>query len=156
MDATSEERLSHVMPELAARVRKMADQLAEESITIRVTQGLRTWAEQDALYAQGRTEAGRVVTNAKGGESWHNYGAAVDVAPFDEGIPDWNLSHPAWKRIVEVGTLMGLVSGTAWKDTPHFELTGRFPATPTHEIKQLHAQGEVQAVWNAINDVRAA
>lgn len=153
MDATSEERLATVLPKLAELVRKMADQLAAEGINIRVTQGLRTWAEQDALYAQGRTEPGHVVTNAKGGESWHNYGAAVDVAPFDDGIPDWDLSHPAWKRIVEVGILMGLVSGVSWRDTPHFELTGKFPVTPNLEVKQLHAQGGVQAVFDAITAV---
>jgi hypothetical protein len=43
-------------------------------------QGVRTFAEQDALYAQGRTRKGLRVTNAKGGQSYHNYGLAADCA----------------------------------------------------------------------------
>ena len=58
-----------------------------------VTQGLRTYAEQDALYAQGRTVPGEIVTNAAAGYSWHNFGNAVDLVPEDItiGQPDWNL-----------------------------------------------------------------
>lgn len=40
---------------------------------------IRTFAEQEALYAQGRTKPGKVVTNAKAGMSYHNYGLAVDI-----------------------------------------------------------------------------
>lgn len=137
------------MPQLAALVRQMADQLALENITIRVTQGLRTWMDQDKLYAIGRILPGREVTKAKGGESWHNYGCAVDVAPFDEGIPDWDLDHPAWARIVALGESLGLRSGISWKDEPHFELTGAYPPEPPAEIQALYSSG-IQAVWDRI------
>src|SRR5690606_22511724 len=47
--------------------------------------GHRTWAEQDALYAQGRTKPGSIVTNAKGGQSNHNFGIAMDFGVFKDG-----------------------------------------------------------------------
>ena len=45
----------------------------------RVVQGLRTWAEQQALWNQGRTTPGKIVTHAQGGQSWHNYGLAAEL-----------------------------------------------------------------------------
>ncbi len=48
--------------------------------------GTRTYAEQDALYAKGRTVPGPVVTNAKGGHSNHNFGVAGDFGVFHGGV----------------------------------------------------------------------
>src|SRR6185437_7706702 len=145
MDAISEARLDEVFPPLAVTVRKMAVMLAP-AITIRVVQGLRTWAAQYSLWSKGRDSSGRivdpsaVVTHAKPGSSYHNFGLAVDCAPFDaEGQPDWNASHPSWRRMIEVGESLGLYSGSHFKvvhagvvipepDMPHFQLTGRFPS----------------------------
>lgn len=151
MDAISEARLAEVMPALAERIRQLAQTLEAENIAIRVVQGLRTWADQDKLYAIGRTLPGKVVTNAKGGESWHCYGCAVDVAPFDDGVPDWNASHPAWRRIVEVGVSLGLESGVSWHDLPHFQLSGAFPPTPDQKVKDLYVNVGRQAVWDAVS-----
>ena len=64
--------------------------LAAQGLTVEVVQGLRTFAEQDALFAQGRSKKGQIVTNAKGGQSNHNYGLAVDLCPFVNGKPQWN------------------------------------------------------------------
>jgi peptidoglycan L-alanyl-D-glutamate endopeptidase CwlK len=58
MDKVSEARLSLVHPKLAERIRQMALMLQQEGIEIRVTQGLRSWSEQNALFAKGRTEPG--------------------------------------------------------------------------------------------------
>lgn len=151
MDQTSEERLSLVHPALAEKVRSMADLLAQENITIRVVQGLRTWDEQAALYAQGRTAPGKVVTNAGPGTSWHNFGLAVDVAPFDSSIPDWNVNHPAWQRIVAIGKSVGLVSGSEWRtfpDWPHFQLTGQLPVSPDDAVRAAYETGGQAAVWS--------
>ena len=150
VDAISEQRLSEVHPKLAEKVRSMADLLAQENITIRVVQGLRSWGEQATLYAQGRTVPGQVVTNAKPGTSWHNYALAVDVAPFDSGIPDWNVDHPAWKRIVAVGESVGLVSGSTWRtfpDWPHFQLTGQLPVSPDDAVRAAYETGGQSAIW---------
>jgi len=157
MDSASETRLKAVLPALADKVRKMADLLAGEGILIRVTQGLRTVAEQDALYAQGRTKPGSIVTNCPGGHSYHNFGLAVDCCPSTHGPdqpfePDWNESHPAWKAMVKAGESVGLNCGADWqhfKDVPHFQLTGKWPVgAPPAEARTLVAKG-LPAVWQA-------
>jgi peptidoglycan L-alanyl-D-glutamate endopeptidase CwlK len=157
MDNISEARLGEVHPKLAERVRQMAEMLEGENIIIRVVQSQRSWAEQAALYAEGRDADGnvidksRVVTNAKPGTSWHNFGLAVDVAPFDGGVPDWNPDHPAWKRIVAVGESVGLLSGSTWRtfpDWPHFQMTGHLPVSPDEAVRAAFQDGGQQAVWN--------
>lgn len=157
MDPHSESLLAGVHPKLAEKVRLMADALSQENITIRVVQGLRSWAEQAVLYSKGRDMQGnivnpaQVVTHAKPGASWHNFGLAVDVTPFDGNIPDWNATHPAWKRIVAVGESMGLVSGSIWRtfpDWPHFQLTGKFPVSPDDGVRDTFAEGGIDSVWS--------
>lgn len=152
LDTISEKRLSEVYPGLADKVRTMASQLETEGIDIRVTQSLRPMAEQEALYAQGRTAPGDVVTNARAGYSWHNFGLAVDVAPLTPQGPDWNVAHPVWGRIVAIGTSLGLMAGAEWRtfpDWPHFQLTGRFPVTPSNEARGLLLSGGTQSVWRS-------
>lgn len=156
MDANSELRLELVNPKLAALIRKMAAQLESEGIAIRVTQGLRSWTEQLGLWQKGRDGFGNivnpalVVTKAPPGHSYHNFGLAVDVAPFAGNIPDWNVNHPAWKRMVEVGESLGLTSGATFRsfpDYPHFQLTGTYPASPTDEVRQAFKDHGTVALW---------
>lgn len=148
---SSEERLSEIHPELARRVRAI-DALFP-ALRIQVAQGLRTFEEQDALYAQGRTAPGDIVTHARGGESWHNYGIAVDLFPEDliPGQPDWDSQNVAWQRMIGAGINQGLTSGSCWhgalQDNPHFQLTGRFPVSPDDEVRTLYAKGGLQLVW---------
>jgi peptidoglycan L-alanyl-D-glutamate endopeptidase CwlK len=165
----SEQRLMLVHPVLAKKIRKLEVNLG---VLLGVTQGLRTNAEQDALFAQGRDpvelvnqkrvmvgwlpilmSANKIVTNARGGWSWHNMALAVDVVPDDVTQPgfqaDWNESHPVWKDLVQKGQALGLTSGISWKDEPHFQLTGKWPATPTDEVRQILAQSGMKAVWDA-------
>lgn len=145
-------RLAELYPELARLIEQIDAQLPAASI--QVTRGIATWAEQDALYAQGRTTPGKIVTHAPGGYSWHNYGLAADLVPEDiaPGQPDWNLSHPVWARMVSVAEHLGLVSGAEWHgedlDTPHVQLTGRFPVTPNDEVRAIYARrNSIQDVW---------
>ena len=160
MDAISEISLKDVYPPLAAKVRQMANMLVQENFMIRVTQGLRSWSQQDALYAQGRTAPGKIVTNCPGGYSYHNFSLAVDCVPSVGGVdttyaPDWNADHPSWKRMEAVGQSLGLVSGATWRsfpDAPHFQLTGRFPeGAPDDEVRQLFKDGGAQAVWDEVS-----
>lgn len=151
-------RLASVHPELARRVKNVADELDTEGTTIQVNQGLRTSAQQTILYAQGRTLPGTKVTNAQGCQSNHVIGCAVDVEPV-EGItetPDWNATHPSWQRIVAVATKHKLRDGKSWHDLPHLELE-EIPTEPTPEIQELMAKSGLQAVWDklAISEVSA-
>lgn len=86
---------------------------------------LRSGAEQDALYAQGRTTPGKIVTMAKAGESAHNVGKAFDIVPVVNGKPDWDGSHPVWDQIGAIGESVGLEWAGRWKsfkEKPHFQL----------------------------------
>ena len=88
--------------------------------------GLRTFAEQDALYAQGRSVPGSIVTNAKGGESPHNYGCASDWTLWDvSGNPIWmTAKDDRWKTYIDAIAKVGLYSGSLFTDVdfPHNEL----------------------------------
>lgn len=90
---------------------------------IRLVEGFRSNERQNTLYAQGRTTPGQIVTNAKAGESLHNYGVAVDFVFRKEG---YNASEELWETLGLVGKSQGFEWGGDWKkfkDRPHFELT---------------------------------
>lgn len=91
-----------------------------------VTDEYRTHAEQDALYAQGRTKPGKIVTQAKGGESLHNWRVAFDVAfSTKNGI---SYTGP-WDVLGEVAEALGLEWGGYWitfVDQPHFQFTAGY------------------------------
>lgn len=103
-------------------------------VEIIMTQGLRTVAEQDALYAQGRTKPGKIVTNAKGGQSFHNYGLAFDIALIHDGQVIWDTKisvepeHPdipTYTELGQYGQAIGAEWGGSWhfQDIPHFQYT---------------------------------
>ncbi len=87
----------------------------------RFISGTRSYAEQEALYAQGRTKAGPRVTNARPGYSNHNFGVAVDVGLFKAGkyMPE----SLKYAEIAPIGEKCGLKWGGRWKspDRPHYE-----------------------------------
>lgn len=147
MNTASQNRIAQVHPELATRVRIVIDNLAAKGHTVEIVQGLRTYAEQNALYAQGRTRKGPIVTNAKGGSSNHNFGLAVDLCPFVNGKPDWNATA-VFNVIGAEGKRAGLNWGgdfKSLKDLPHLELPGPSLA----ECRALYQKGGLSAVWAA-------
>lgn len=163
MDVPSEALLALVHPELARRTRLVSDDLAPQSILIRVTQGLRDYATQYGLWRKGRDMQGNiidpksVVTRARPGFSYHNFGLAVDVVPDLDAHspfkPDWNIHHPAWQAIINAAHAHGLATGATWRtfpDWPHLELNGPYPeATPTPELRAMAAHG-LQPIWDVI------
>lgn len=99
-------------------------------IGLRVTHTLRTFDEQNHLYAQGRTLPGKIVTNAKAGQSPHNFGMAFDVC-FEGREPYPPITDPRWEFIGKMGEALGLnwggPNGKGDKftfDRPHFERFG--------------------------------
>ena len=119
------ERIKQLHPIVQHYAHLLVTQLEDLGYSPMVTQGLRTYDEQNALYAQGRTKPGQRVTNARGGESWHNYGLALDLGFMDkEGKLTYEVD---WNIIGKVGQKLGFSWGGAWtvfKDRPHFEITG--------------------------------
>ncbi len=151
LDAASEAKLAKVNPELAKRVRAMVNDLKAQGINVRVTDGLRTVEEQNELYKQGRTKPGGIVTNAKGGSSFHNYGLAVDLVPMVNGKANYNVSNDTWNKIGETGKKYGLEWGGDFKsivDKPHFQMSGG--ERPKDLLPTLN-QGGLQAVWDKVN-----
>lgn len=92
--------------------------------SLKITQGLRTMAQQQALYDQGRIDKTKpIVTNAKPGQSQHNFGKAFDVA-FTGTIP-YPTDDKVWKAIADIGVALGLTAGYYFKsfqDKPHFQI----------------------------------
>jgi hypothetical protein len=156
LDDISETRLAQVHPETSHRIHQLAGML---SFPIRVTQGLRTYAEQDALYAQGRTTPGKIVTEAQGGYSMHNFGLPVDVVPMNtDGQPDWNDKDAQWAEILAKAPLCGLAEGAAWRsfpDEPHL-YPKECPPNPNEEIRSLFVSGGLNAVWQALLPIQPA
>ena len=112
---------------------------------VRFTHTLRTIAEQDALYALGRTKPGKKVTNAKGGSSFHNYGLAIDFCLILDGkdvswdtLKDYDGDKVSdWMEAVAIFKSRGWEWGGDWakfRDAPHFQKT--FKKT-TAELKKL-------------------
>ena len=127
IDPRSQKVIDSLLPKVRPVFSKCLDALkkhfSELGVEAKYISGNRTWAEQDALYAQGRTKPGPIVTKAKGGESNHNYGIACDVGLF---TPDGKYleDSPFYSRIGRVVAFFPeLTWGGTWrfKDEPHIE-----------------------------------
>lgn len=115
---------------LKPKVRRLARELQQactrDGFLIMISHGFRSFAEQDALYAKGRTEPGQVVSNARGGESFHNYGVAFDIRPVASSDAE---REKLRRRAGPLGEALGLSWGGRWEtfqDLPHFEYTGGY------------------------------
>lgn len=105
----------------------------DKGVAIRLTQVLRTIEEQNKLFAQGRTSKGNIVTNAKGGQSFHNYGLACDIVLIVDGKADWSITADRnnsgisdWEEVIRAFEKRGWFSGKnfkSFKDYPHLEKT---------------------------------
>lgn len=118
--------LDALRPEVRPLVDEFLAACTRAGIDLLVTCTLRTDAEQTALYAQGRTAPGHIVTNAKAGQSAHQYGLAIDIVPMVNGKPDWHGTDPVWSEIGVLGEAAGLgwlgAPGSSFPEEPHFEL----------------------------------
>ncbi|MCR6596999.1 M15 family metallopeptidase [Bacillus halotolerans] len=118
-------------------VKQNADTLkaaaSNKGISIVITEGFRSFKEQDELYKQGRTKKGNIVTYAKGGESYHNYGLAIDFAlQKKDGSILWDMDYDGnqngksdWLEVVTIAKQLGFEWGGDWerfKDYPHLQM----------------------------------
>ena len=104
--------------------------LRVDEVTVEVISGLRSWQQQAALYAQGRTRPGRIVTKARPGSSWHNYGLAMDLGLFQRGrYLDETSPAVAARLYARLGSLaasLGIEWAGNWRsfpEGPHFQWT---------------------------------
>ncbi len=123
VDPRSEKSIATLLKEVQPIARALVQKSASYGIQIKIISGLRSYAEQDELYAQGRTKPGLKVTNARGGHSNHNFGIAFDFGVF-EGSKYLTASEK-YKAVGVLGMDLGLEWGGNWKtivDQPHFQL----------------------------------
>jgi len=123
-DPITERRIQSLHPLIRDKVREFIYKAEKEGMALRITSGFRTFQQQQAIYNQGRTTPGKVITNARPGYSYHNYGLAIDVVPMENGQPVWNSTH--WNRIGRLGKSLGFEWGgdfTSLVDKPHFQIT---------------------------------
>jgi peptidoglycan L-alanyl-D-glutamate endopeptidase CwlK len=158
MDTRSLNTLAGVDPGLSKLVKAAASSLEAQGTFLCVYQGLRTAAQQNALYAQGRTTVGHIVTNAQAGKSNHNYGLAVDVVPYLSGSTgglNWNVSTAQYKAMIEALKAQGLVYGGDWihfPDNDHFQMAS-IPNSPSELMisdytSMIGGTMELQDIWN--------
>ena len=118
--------LDDLLPAVKVRVEKFINSAKDAGIDLLVTSTYRDNESQNALYAQGRTKQGRIVTNAKAGQSFHNYRCAVDVVPLINGKPVWDAENDIWQKVGDLGIAAGLEWAGKWtkfKEMPHFQYT---------------------------------
>lgn len=160
-DPVTMERAGRLHPLIRRSFLQGYDTVLESGIAIRMTYSLRTFPEQDDLYAIGRTKPGqdvtvarpmgRIVTWARGGYSFHNYGLAFDFCLLhaDKTI-SFNLNEDIdadhvkdWIEVVQVFADLGWEAGINWpspkKDPPHLQMT--FGKTVT-QLRVMHAGGQ--------------
>lgn len=120
-------------PVVKERSNHLIQQSAAKGIVIVITDDFRSLEDQDALYEKGRSAEGNIVTHARGGESFHNFGLAIDFAikTPDENII-WDMHYDGnqngksdWNEVVELAKELGFEWGGDWaqfKDYPHLQM----------------------------------
>lgn len=142
MDKVTIDRIADLHPKLREEALEIYKEICEAltgRALCRFAFTLRTIEEQDALYAKGRTKPGKIVTNAKGGQSYHNYGLAIDIVllidkdkngSYESASWETNVDFDGdgkadWMEAVKVFKSYGWEWAGDWKfvDMPHFQKT---------------------------------
>ncbi len=116
--------LNSLNPIVAQQARNFLALTRANGLDVRVIAAFRSWDDSDRDYAQGRTTPGPIISNARGGESYHNWGLAFDAAPFENGTISNNID--LYKQMGRLGVQAGLEWGGNFKDLvdyPHFQNT---------------------------------
>lgn len=150
MDKISVQRVQLLHPSLrveALQILAEADEALTGRASLRYAHTTRTFAEQDKLFAQRPK-----VTNARGGQSWHNYGLAIDIVLLLDGgkTASWDMKtdfdgdkQADWMEVVKIFKKYGWAWGGDWKnfpDAPHFE---KIPAGLDLKTALARYQGKI-------------
>jgi peptidoglycan L-alanyl-D-glutamate endopeptidase CwlK len=150
-------------PRFLQKLERLGEALEARGAPYWLTSGLRSWEDQEKLYALGRTVAnvdateekpmGGKVTNARGGQSYHNFAIAADWAldkdTSREGLqPDWNFE--SYRVLAEEATKLGLEAGFYWKsfpDAPHVQLPLSKVGLKLLDLQTWYSKGGMPLVW---------
>lgn len=129
--------LEALHPVVAAKAKQFLieanEYLKQYNITCKIISTLRTWDEQNAIYAKGRNakgvKIGTTFTNAKAGDSIHNWGCAFDIGLFENGAYNTVKTQKYYidPLLVKCGKNQGLQWGGDWasiKDNQHYSFLG--------------------------------
>jgi len=139
-------------PKMRAKAEELQALCKSQDLPLLITETWRTMTEQDALYAQGRTTPGNIVTKCKGSDyqSPHQWGVAFDFCKNIKG-QEWS-DTAFFKQIGALGKSIGLFWGGDFKsfvDMPHLELPEFLPANSTATLKKQHGTPEkFKAAWD--------
>ena len=143
-------KLDDLHPEVHLKAKLLLTASQDISIPILIYSTLRTFAEQQAEYDKGRKSPGKVVTNAAAGESYHNYGLALDFVPTDPaGRPKWD-DLTGFQRIGEIAEELGFQWGGRWpaKDRPHLQMSFGYS---WHDLFAFYQNGGLHHVWDKVS-----
>jgi peptidoglycan L-alanyl-D-glutamate endopeptidase CwlK len=118
--------ISDLHPVVAAKATAFLAACKAQGIDVLITSTYRDASKQDALYAQGRTTPGDIVTKLRGGQSMHNFKCAFDFVPKKGSTLQWG-DLALWKRCGAIAESVGLEWGGNWTsfvDRPHCQYTG--------------------------------
>lgn len=119
-------KLEDLNPKVRVLCEKFIEKCKSQNIDILITSTYRDGASQDALYAQGRTTAGKIVTNARAGQSYHNWRVAFDFVPLVHGKAQWS-DVATFTKCGEIAESVGLEWAGRWKkfkELAHCQYTG--------------------------------
>jgi hypothetical protein len=154
-DKFTNQRIETLHPLIKNLVAKIVNECYDIGIKIRITSDghLRTFDKQNELYGHSRTSEQLKAkginpeyakpnetwkTNAIGGESFHNYGLAVDIVTIAGKDLVWIPSH----KVVEIFKKYGFEWGGDWKgkkkDNPHFQITFDYTIKQLQEMYNNH------------------
>ena len=145
-DTRSEKCIATLLPEVRPMARALVQKAEASGIRIKVLSGFRSYDEQAALYAQGRTAAGKIVTKAGPGYSNHNFGIAFDIGVFEGNA--YLADSPKYKAVGVLGMDLGLEWGGSWKtivDQPHFQLRPAWAMALTEKQMLAELRGRKEA-----------
>lgn len=154
---------SLLYPPFATILIEFEHALTNAGLHFHLYDALRTWEMQDELYSKGRTSLGAIVTNAKGGDSWHNYGLAADY------ILDGNVTKPGiqwswntradmnadgrndWMQMGSIALNHGMEWGGNWKHFPDLPHVQKRYGLLLADAKELYRMGGMKRVWEECN-----
>jgi peptidoglycan L-alanyl-D-glutamate endopeptidase CwlK len=107
-------KLEDLHPKVKLLCERFVASCAKQNIDVLITSTYRDGESQNALYAQGRTAPGKIVTKAKAGQSFHNWKCAFDFVPIVNGKAQWN-DTALFTKCGEIAEAVGLEWAGRWK-----------------------------------------
>ena len=128
----ADRRLSALQPPAYSIFTQFVVQCSAKGVTVLPICTYRSVEEQNDLYAQGRTVHGKIITNARGGSSYHQYRCAADIVPLRGGKILWNVFsspgvlEPEWQVMVDAARSLNIEWAGDWihfREYNHFQYT---------------------------------